>query len=159
MIVLLAQSSLPSLVDNGGGATSIGVWVLMAIAVFAGGIFIYNQVLAARVSQKILKAPVATQQQIAQPLIVAMEKEFVMRRDFDVLGRAVDANRKEAIEAIRKQSELLQVLSDDSQERGEKLAAIEADSKTHTRQLGGIESSIGDLREDLGFQRGRTERK
>jgi glucose-6-phosphate-specific signal transduction histidine kinase len=158
MTAMLAQSSLPALTEN-GGATAIGVWVLMAIAVFAGGIFIYNQILTAKVSQKVLNAPVATQQQIAQPLIVAMEKEFVMRRDFDVLSRTVDDNRKEAIEAIRKQSELLTALGEDSQERGEKLAAIEADSKTHTRQLTGIDKSIGDLREDLGFQRGRTEKR
>jgi hypothetical protein len=158
MMTLLAQSSLPSVIEN-GQATSIGVWVLMAIAVFAGGIFIYNQVLTAKVSHKVLRAPVATQQQIAQPLIVAMEKEFVMRRDFDALERDVVENRKEAIEAIRKQAEVIEALADDSKERGEKLAAIEADSKTHTRQLGGIEKSIGDLREDLGFQRGRSEKK
>jgi hypothetical protein len=71
----LIAETMPKLVTDGGSATSIGVWVLMAIVAMAAGLFLYNQVLTAKVNQKLLSAP--PQQSMVQPLIVAMEEKFV----------------------------------------------------------------------------------
>lgn len=43
-----------------------------------------------------------------------------------------------------------------AEERGERLAALEADSKTHTRQNASIESKIDKLISEMGFVRGQT---
>lgn len=43
-----------------------------------------------------------------------------------------------------------------AEERGERLAALEADSKTHTRQNASIEGKIDKLISEMGFVRGRS---
>lgn len=44
-----------------------------------------------------------------------------------------------------------------AEERGERLAALEADSKTHTRQNASIEGKIDRLISEMGFMKGRTD--
>jgi hypothetical protein len=155
--------AVPQLVNADGGATPIGVWILMAIMAGAFGIWGYNQILGAQLKKKQLAAPPITQLQNPQPFEVTisktLEEKFVDRDAFKVLDTKVESNKREIVESIRKQAEVIEGLSHDAQKRGEQLAALTADSKTQTRQLASIDENIGKLREDLGFQKGRTERR
>lgn len=141
--------------------TAQGVWVLTgfgAITVLAIGV---NQVMGILVKRKQLNAPIISQTQInPQPLIVAMEKEFLLKRDYD--RDCEDAKnqltevRSYAHGRIHDLAQTISSISLSLQGRSERLAALEADSKTHGRQLGAIDQKIDRLIDAAGALRGKT---
>lgn len=155
---------LAQLTDVSGGATAIGIWVLMAIGsifLLAGGT---NQVLGVLVKRKQLNAPSIIQQQInPQPLIVAMEKEFVHRRDYDrdhaEFKNRLTENTTYVHDRIHDFAAAITTVTEDSHRRNERLAAVETDCKTHKHQLSSIDGKIDTIRDKLGIQIGRSERK
>jgi hypothetical protein len=74
-----------------------------------------------------------------QPLIVALEKEFVLKRDHDKavkdLTNQVTEARTYAHDRVHDLSETVNDLHVDSKNRNERLAVVENEAKTHTRQL------------------------
>lgn len=153
--------NIPPLVNGDGAATAVGLWILMAISAAAIGLFIYNQVLTAKVNQKALNAPPILQQQInPQPLIVAMEKEFVHRRDYDRdhtdLKNRLTENTTYVHERIHDFAKLVDTVTNDAHKRNELLAAVDERTKLQGRQLQLIDNKIDGLRHDLGIQKGRS---
>ncbi len=76
---------------------------------------------------------------LTQPFMIAMEKEFVARQEYE--RRQVDLEsqvkdvRSYTHDQVHGLAEVVNAANVDARARNERLSALEADSKTHTRQL------------------------
>lgn len=159
MILHLLGEAMPNLVNESGTPTAIGIWLLMAIMSAGGALWIYNMILGSQLKRKQLAAP-ENPAINPQPFIVAMEKEFVARAEYERRHSDVENQVKEArtyahteIHAIRG---ILQNQQLSMEVRNERLSSLEADSKTHTRQLTGLDAKVDKIIDELGIQKGRT---
>ncbi len=145
VITFLAES-LPPLVDQGGTATSVGVWILMAIMAGGAALLIYNQVLAAQVNRKVLKSPIATAAINPQPFIVAMEKEFVLRRDYlpqvEDLKNQDKENRKYSHDGLHDLRNELNAIKLGAEQRDQLLHKLDERTLNHTRVIEGINQKM-----------------
>ncbi len=144
MMTLLAQLPDPK------GAESVG-WIMLTIG---GIIIIVAAGLACAAYIKQLRASKVVQQQImTQPFIVAMEKEFVARHEYerrnkDMAEQVIDRRREiKDVQAFtheesHKIRESLNAISLEMGQRSERLSALEADSKTFTRQLDSLNVKV-----------------
>ncbi len=138
----LLLSSLAQLPDP-KGAESLG-WLILTLG---GIIVIVAAGLASAAYIKQLRASKVVQQEIiTQPLIIAMEKEFVARIEYErrhkemeghvvERGREIKDLRAFTHEESHKIRNTLTAVTLEMNQRSERLSALEADSKTLTRQI------------------------
>ncbi len=165
---MMLAESLPNLVSNNGEATAIGIWILMAIVAGGAALLIYNQILAAQVNRKVLKSPIAAAAINPQPFIIAMEKEFVNRRDYDLqvedLKNQDKENRKYSHDGLHDLRNDLNAIKLGAEHRDQLLHKLDERTLNHTRVLDSqsmkidrIVERVADKVEALLFKRGKSE--
>jgi sulfur carrier protein ThiS len=124
-----------------------GMWLLTGAGAIAFIAFGVNQVMGILVKRKQLTAPIITQQQInPQPLIVAMEKEFVSRHEYDAshvdLKREVVEVRKYAHDEVHAVDDELESMKQAGEERDRLLHKLDERTQTQTRLIGGLDIKL-----------------
>ncbi len=136
-LLLLAQMPDPK------GAESVG-WLMLTI----GGIIIMvAAALACAVYIKQLRASKVVQQQIiTQPFVIAMEKEFGARAEYErrhaEVENQVKDTRKYAHDEAHEIRNIMQTMKLAGEGRDQLLHALDERTKTHTRVIDGINMKI-----------------
>jgi signal transduction histidine kinase len=122
-------------------------WLIAGIGAISFVAIGTNAVFGIAIKRKQLNAPVMQNMINPQPLIVAMEKEFVHRAEYERRHSDVESQIKEArkyahdeIHAIRGFLSSMQLASE---ARDQLLHALDERTKTHTRQLDSVDVKIG----------------
>ncbi len=81
-----------------------------------------------------------------QPFMVQLQKEFVDRIEYERRQTDLEAQVKDGRaythEQVHGLSEIVNAANIDARSRNERLSALEADSKTHTRQLENVNGKL-----------------
>ena len=135
------------LVTNDGQATAVGIWLLTGFGALAALGITGNAVMGILVKRKQLAAPPIGQQQIiTQPLIVALEKEFINRAEYERRHGDVESQvkevRKYAHDEVHAVRNVLQAMQTAGENRDQLLHALDERTKTHTRTIENLTSKI-----------------
>lgn len=170
IVTILAEAS--QLITNEGNATAAGIWLLTGLGAITALGITGNQILGILVKRRQLNAPPGTTIN-PQPLIVAMQKEFVQQHEFEAHKKAsADAHAKFELGLNNRFTEFsnyehgrihdfakfLETLRAQSEDRLGRLAAVEADVKTLSRTVTNFDGKLDKLIDAAGELRGRAHR-